>query len=78
VDQPTGHFEHVERPHTFPLPAPQHPIPTVHPRGELLPAFQERVYFNDSKMSSQDVLFSAKFEKQGMFNVVTISTNKII
>jgi hypothetical protein len=49
--QPTGHFEHVERRHTFPL----------------------RLY-----NVVTDVLFSAKFVKQGVFNVVTISILKSV
>ena len=46
VAQQIGHFEHVERRHTFPL----------------------RLY-----NVVTDVLFSAKFVKQSVFNVVTIS-----
>jgi hypothetical protein len=51
VAQQTGHFEHVERRHTFPL----------------------RLY-----NVVTDVLFSAKFVKQGVFNVVTISILKSV
>jgi hypothetical protein len=51
VAQQTGHFEHVERRHIFPL----------------------RLY-----NVVTDVLFSANFVKQGVFNVVTISILKSV
>ncbi len=41
--------------------------PSPHPRGELLPAFHGRLYFDNCNVVT-DVLFSAKCVKQGVFN----------